>query len=740
VASALYLNQAATYDGSQLISSGYQDSTSLGDIATTVRNTIGTRNVATASVTSFKAVAAANPANKYIAFPASMPNVNYASDNTQPVTRLYVPGTGTNQIFTMDISGATGKQTHYQAGIFDNSRPSNLPPMNSFSINGIQSVQAITSIGDFFKKVVKGAEKVAEMAWQWTQNAVNTVIHTAESIYTLTITSLEDAVTAVVGFFKSVVADLKKVIEWLSALFNFKNILINHNLIKSYVTNSSKTGALDQMQAWIKQEIGTLGSDNSDIDGIFAQLTGQGQSSMQNTGQTVAGQTVQSQQGPNSNPNDVYNTGGNNNATQCKLMQHKMMENGQGLSAPPPIRASRLYMPLIAQGSATIPSAIPSAMTVTDGPDSGTIISAWETFVSNRLNTIAQEFKSFPDQLHAQLDIMKGKLSDPKSMLSNGLTDLLAVLQVLADDMINLGKAIASDFLQLMDTLLAQISLWLTQTLNVSFVSRLYNALTGNDLTFLDVFALVVAVPSTILLEVIAGTPTPTALVAARLHSDVIQPLNVAVDEVGKIFLGIVNFLAAIGGALLDSYMFVWSSTAPTGDPDVIAFAAIDVAKDVINWAIGMATSLGWNTWTGKGWGYWAVQAVPMIYNFAFLFRPIPTLAQVIIDTIYGVSSIIISSVYAHFYPGSYLDAPKAKGLILAANLFAGFSYPVELAALAALAGNDGAAVGGIGKLLFDIVNAVLAFTGNVENAVNPSPSARLAAPDIEGSLVLGLA
>jgi hypothetical protein len=69
---------------------------------------------------------------------------------------------------------------------------------------------------------------------------VTTVIHTAEAEYDLAITDLEDAVTAVAGFFKSVVDDIKKAIEWLSALFNFENILKNH----AYIKNGGRGGGV----------------------------------------------------------------------------------------------------------------------------------------------------------------------------------------------------------------------------------------------------------------------------------------------------------------------------------------------------------------------------------------------------------------------------------------------------------------------------------------------------------------
>ena len=38
---------------------------------------------------------------------------------------------------------------------------------------------------------------------------------------------------------------------------------------------------------------------------------------------------------------------------------------------------------------------------------------------------------------------------------------------------------------------------------------------------------------------------------------------------------------------------------------------------------------------------------------------------QVARDTVTGVAVLILSAVYAHFWPASYCDAPKAKGLVL---------------------------------------------------------------------------
>jgi outer membrane protein assembly factor BamB len=735
VQSTLYLNQATTYNGSKLISSGYQDSTSLTNIATTIRNTIGTRNPTSISVTS-TGVGNSAPTSKYIAYPPSMPNVNYASDSTQPTTRSFMPGA--SPVFTMDISGTSGQATSYQT-TFDPSRPSNLPaPSMSASgtshvvIAGVGEVQAITSLKDFFNKVVKGAEKVAKMSWQFASNAVNTVIHTAESIYSLTITTLEDAVTAVVGFFKSIVADIKKMIEWLSALFDFKAIIANHTLIKSYISNAQSTGVFDQMQAWIKKEIGVLGTAESDVTNIFNTINGQGKTQTNATGSSVAGQTVQSQQGSNNNPNDAYNIGGQNNATQCKWMGHKAMENSTGVGAPAPTRPRHVYLPWIAQGSA---SRSPMPLSMQDRPDVGTILRAFETFFESVSDSIAKDFQDFPSQVKAAMTTLKDKFKDPKSMLGNAFTDVLAVVAVLADDMIALGIEIAKDFLTFVDTMLVQLWAFVNETVNIPFVSRLYKSLTGNDLTLLDLTTLVGAVPTTILMEVITGTKTPTALVEARARN---EPLHAALDYDDQIFLGLFQFAVNAVGALLDGY--TWFQNAATGTEVTEQTLANrwDATKGLCTWVLGMLVSQAWSNWGAQDYYYWLVQAIPVVYSLYGLFVSIPIVNQIDFDTFIGVVTLIFSAIWAGLWPKNYLNAPKAPVLALFSNLFSSFSSLVELAyyTQAIIGQNAAALLVAVGKGLFGGVNAILGFAAYVLTVNNPSLTSNISGPSAQTVLL----
>ena len=150
-----------------------------------------------------------------------------------------------------------------------------------------------SDIGHFTDNVINGGEQVAKMAWQFTENAVQTVIHTAESIYNLVITDVEDAVTAVVGFLKTVVADIIKIIQWLSALFNWENILRNHAYIKQALANPgdpANPGILDRLATWVASEL----NGGTDTTTVLGQLAGQSSAAAGSTATATAGQTVQS--------------------------------------------------------------------------------------------------------------------------------------------------------------------------------------------------------------------------------------------------------------------------------------------------------------------------------------------------------------------------------------------------------------------------------------------------------------
>jgi len=757
----LYLNTATGYDGSKLILSGYQDSTSLTNIATTMRNVIGTRNQA--SVSKPNGVGANAPANKYIAFPASMPSVNYASDNTQPTTRPFVPGA--DPVFTMDISGASGVPTSYQP-TYDDSRPSNLPPPSTVA-TGVVTIQmadgtlAITSIGDFFKKVVKGTEKVAKVAWKFAVNAVNTVIHTAESVYNLVITSVEDAITAVVGFLKSVVADIKKAIEWLSALFNWGAILANHRRLKQQISNPSdpnNPGMLDRLQSWLTKQINLLNDPTkppTDIDTVHSALSGKGQSSMASAQSQTAGTTVQSVQGQNNNPNNVYNYSPDgspqNNSSQCQWMQQKTNENASGATTDLPApSAYRQYFPWVATGrapgvSSTHANAAAGSAPwgAASGPDGKALKGIFDDFVTTLLTTIANDFADFPAQVNSKANTMGNKLGSSKSILGSIMADIIAVFETLADDVIEIGKDVAGAFLQMVNSLLSQLVTWLNTPIHIPFVSALYKLIThGDALTMLDLAALMVAVPTTVLMKVIAGVATPAAYVAARAEARAAGTLSAdAADiDVGQLFSGIATVIMGLITSGFDAFMLAISIPFNGNRTDIALKipSFIDLALDVLGWALGMVENFAWKggNWAAQDWVFWAIQGWTPLMSFIFSFASNTIVAQTFRDFLYGFVFLVVSICYADVWPADYKDAHGAKGLVFTANFFSSLNSMVEINLQPeeeAISDGTSDVVAIAGKVLCGGVSAILSFSAFVDTLVHPPSSAQLTSQKASG-------
>jgi outer membrane protein assembly factor BamB len=680
-----FLDQATAYDGSALILSSYQDPASLNAIADTVRNTVGTRN--TGTVGASRLTAGRHQPAKYIRRGAVVPNVVYAANASAPATRPYVPGAVPT--FTVDLS--TG-QPVFQPGTFDDSRPEALASPAGPELGGIFS-----DIGHFTDNVIKGGEKVAKMAWQFTENAVQTVIHTAESVYNLVITDIEDAVTAVVGFLKTVVADIIKIIQWLSALFNWENILHNHTYIKQAITNPgdpANPGILDRLAAWVASEL----NGGTDTTTILAQLAGRSCAAVGSTATATAGQTVQTQQAGNNDPNQVYNTGGNNNANQCTWMHEKVTENSSSAS--------------IGGGPAAGVGA---------SWDPGAISAAFDQFLTALGNALTGSFADLPEQIQQKIASTQDNFKDPKSALSTGLSDILTVFQVLADDMAEFAQAVAVDFLQLLDTLLGQIAGWLDEPADIPFVSALYHALTGDQLSVLDLTCLLAAVPGTILLDVITGSPTVPGTVTSRTGAVTAGSAPEAVTPAGalagRILLGLVNYVISNIGQVLDiiclGFTAMWAETTPSDDPQVNFINGLDFAVDFIGWALGMAVSYGWAAWEAQDWSFWGIQSIPQALNFVYLFRADGNnYKQVGRDTVTGVIMLVTAAVYAHFWPASYCDAPKARGIVLTSNVFNSLSSICEAPLL--LLDVGWLAVVGPVKFIFYVAGNVLGFTANV--------------------------
>ncbi len=646
-----YLADATGYDGKPLIDATYQSPQALSAIANSVRSMIGRRSGPSVAAGVSAAPGAATPTAKYLTDPASMPGVAYTPDSSAATTRAWVPGD--DAAFTVIVSP---ENTVYEKGNFDPSRPTT-DLVGAPQLGGIWS-----DISDFVVNVIHGAEHVFKAAWNYVDNAVDVVIHTAESTYNLTITTIEDAITVVTGFLKTVIADIKRAIQWLSTLLQWDNFLANHDYIRLAIVNpaydpsqpagtGNQPGILDELRQWVSTESGKLaGGQQTVFDTVAAKFGGKGSGALSDVGGGLQGRSVQTTRASSGSSDSVYNYGGTDNAGQGRWLQQKVSENSTQ-SAPTGFSVGR---------------------SVRDTPpvSGGTVTAAGQRFYQQLDAAITGSFAEFPAQLHASMKSLTDTLTDPRALLSTGLADVLAVFETIANDAISLFEALIPAFLDLLETLLDQIVSWLDEPIDIPFVSALYQRLTGNPLSVLDLVCLLAALPATLILDVITGSPTPAAPTELE---------GTAGAEAGDILLGIASFVVADVAAFIDILALDFSLSNPDDKAGGDLASRIDFAADFLSYALGMVASRGWSEWDDKDWAFWAGTGVIQVVNFIELFAPNTPYGQPARDAALGLGFLIMSAVYAGVWPDSYRDAPKAPGLVIAGNVFAALSGIVEL-------------------------------------------------------------
>jgi hypothetical protein len=678
----LGLDAATSYDGKPLFT--YADPVVLSDIAGTIRNTIGARNATVVSA------APGLQVQKYVK-PGVILNALRTTDPVAASARPYVPGA--TATFTMDLSSGTPTLA---PDSYDDSRPAGYNPVQDNA--GLTAPAGVGNIfhhiEDFTSHVVKDVEQVGKIAWQVVkdeaQYVVTTVIHTIENEYQLVIQTLEDAVTVVTGFLKAVVTDIKKVVQWLSAMFSWDHILTNHTYIKNAISNpgsSAQPGILDRLQNWLN---GELNGTTTDLTSALGGLAPQASDSIGATAQSVAGQTVQTQQSGNSDPNTVYNQGGNNNANQCTWIQQKTSENAAGGS----VGAG----PVTAVGVASF--------------DPTAILAALSDFLASAEAAVTSDFSNLPGEIETAVKSLIGSFSDPRSLLSTALPDLMTVFQSLARDLLNFCDDLANALLKLLAALLDQAITWLAEPISIPFVSDFYRLITGDQLSLLDLACLLAAVPVTILLEVLTGSPTvPGSTLAGS------GPTLLGSAKAGLIATGVASFILSEIGTAMDTFLLGLEVRGSRMPPFETLVNYLDWAVDFAGWGMQMVSAYAWTEWQPQDWVFWGLQGAPQALNFAYLFRADATSErQAERDILFGIMFLVMSATYAKTWPENYRNAPDAPGLVISANVFGNVQAISELIQVDDV---ENMPVEAVVKMVLATVGNILGLTANMLNATH---------------------
>jgi PQQ-like domain len=560
-ASSSELSSATTFDGSPMLS-GNTDTPALSSaigqaigsgvpasmaLARTRQADLGGKYAATMSkaqkLNGRKRVlgAAGNP-DTYLSFPATTTNMLYQYPASSEATRPYNPASSSS--FTVSFGGAGG--ITYSAG----------PPENT--------LEAASDLGiaDFKAKIVHGANAIRHMACTVDKNlkqAIHTIVSDAGDTFSFVVQTLEDAVTVVAGMLKTLVNDIEKAIEWLCALFDWKAILANKDMLKNLVITSFQDfgNRINQLTK----------TGCADVHSFFSSVKSDLQKALGNATSNLQGSTIQSRQVDNNDPKTVFT---NNSLGPANHFNSKLKNNVSQSQTGGSVSAS-LGSSFMSGEFANLKAVVESAL------------ATCEASLKKDLQNILQDLDNF-------IKSFRLLVADPSAFVKTSFTEILQLFVLdIVETIIDAADAIVETVLGIVVVMLEGLLAAATASISIPVVSPLWKAITGDPLSFIDVICLLGAVPYTI-----------------------IQKATQASES---------EHLGSVAGQTTAWEIFTCFSSmfdaGCDGDPDNSPDSALSIFDLVFDSLVfGLSYPSG-ESLSATGGAYWACQCTPIVMNLA---------------------------------------------------------------------------------------------------------------------------
>jgi outer membrane protein assembly factor BamB len=558
------LSGASDYSGSSLLP-GYSSSDS-EHLASTIRNTIGgtgeslgatqtaaltakpgkrkakgTPPHAKSSPTSPGVGVNAGAAVSYIAFPDSTTNLVYQK-TIGPTDRAYVPG----PVDTWTADFATDGTVTFTAD-----------PLIDLELEPSELGSIFSDIKDFVKHVVHDGEKIEKMTWKAVKGAYQYIKTAAGNVFKLVIDTVEKAASVVAGIFATIVKDLVKVVEALSYLFDWGDIVSVHDQLSAKVSSG-----FDDLKDWVG------GISRTPIDDWFQTVENGIEAAFDDVRNALSGTTVQSSKSGNGNPQAFYNHAGAKSYTQTRWFTDKVKQN-------------------IAKSPAAPTGSVAGA------PDLGELVTGLISELGQALET---DFGNLPGDLKAVFASLCDLVKDPASAGAAAFSSILGLVEDTVLDTLRFADSVIDIAIEVLADLVDAFIALLTQTIPIPVLSDLYKIVAKRELTLLDLVCLVVAIPTTIIQKAIAAAETGAA-------EEPTAPGAVVLDE-NLAYIGALAFYA-----VMDPFNDMFDSTGASFP----ALSGSVSALDAVILALSFPTDLATNT--GGEYAFWGIQVIPIVLN-----------------------------------------------------------------------------------------------------------------------------
>lgn len=319
----------------------------------------------------------------------------------------------------------------------------------------------------FWDGIKRGATKVLAATVAPVEDAVHAVVTTADAIVHVVVESVDNAIGLVVGVFNTIAASIEKVIQALSYVFNWDNIVANQAKLQTHIEGAMTALVADGHLAGLQQAVdAVLQSAKTEVDTLMQGLKSQ-----------IGGTSALAAQGQASGDLGKGNPasgGAKSNWLLGKLQDH-------------------LIGPSAGQKAAKGDSGY-------EAPDVDSMSFNMGLAIQDLMDLLERAVgKEVRDTVRRVIDDLD--FSSPSAFLSAAASVFIDLVQGVVDTGIEVLDGLLGGVIQVIEALLTDDALldWLRAEIDVPFLGALYEWLTGEKLSIYGVFTLVAAVPATLI-------------------------------------------------------------------------------------------------------------------------------------------------------------------------------------------------------------------------------------------------
>lgn len=491
--------------------------------------------------------------------------------------------------------------------------------------------------------------------WNWLKNAVTTITHIVVSVAEDVMVGIAYIVNNVAKVFKAVLKVLDDVFPFLGSFFQMLEKVLDD--VVQALSVLLDFGEILKTQGWLVQKVNQLSSElvanvstiQSNVDNFFMQ----GESAIKEFLEQLR-QYLQTSSNPNAKLKDMSGMGAtphsmftvgtpggqaSSHATQCAWPMHKL----------------KTGLPL-----ATV-SSLATDHTCSRTGTGDPLTDFINTFIG-RITGDGDLAESF-DQFQSDFGHLFHATSAGE-FFSTLLVNLIDAVETLLIGALAVGNAFLDGMLKVAADLITAVMGVLNAEIQIPVLSGLYQSLTGESLTILNVIMLVGAIPATILYKVVTGRFPSQDLPSAASQ--------VGVSPVAAKVLGVLNGLVVVVAGMVNG------ASDANGEEGDSALGWVSVGLGAIS-AVFTFPLIGNATPSGGDWMVYGVSLAVLLWCFWTSLISIPGGPASVMYSLLNMG-LFAATINAFVQDGKFdpiSDVAFVGGII---GAVAGMSNPIKLA------------------------------------------------------------